>query len=179
MRRLISRGIFACCLALSTLLSTLPGRAAAQPVALDFELAGDKGFVRLSTLAPQVTLINFWRSDCPPCVREMPLLAEVAQSEAAKGGGARVLAVAVQRPSETKNAPDIVRNALKPPLLLLYAPSTPAGLLARFGNPQQALPHTVVLDANRRLCAVTRGELSREWIDKAVAQCASVNNDKR
>lgn len=42
---------------------------------LDFELADARGFVRLSSLPPQTTLINFWRADCPPCLREMPLLA--------------------------------------------------------------------------------------------------------
>lgn len=53
--------------------------AEAGSAALDFELSDGRAFVRLADLPKRVTVVNFWRSDCPPCVREMPLLADTAR----------------------------------------------------------------------------------------------------
>ena len=100
---------------------------------LDFELSDGREFIRLSNLPPGLTVLNFWRADCPPCVREMPLLAEFARE-----GKARVITVALQRPAETLAAPPVVVAALNQPVIALYGPSEPRGLLARFGK--AALP---------------------------------------
>lgn len=134
--------------------------------ALDFELSDGSVFVRLSTLPSRTTVVNFWRSDCPPCVRELPLLAASAGQ-----GKARVVAVALQRPYETANAPGGVLTALQPPVQLLHGPSEPRGLLARFGNRAGALPYTVVLDAQRRPCARQTGEVTAEWLNAAIHRC--------
>lgn len=139
-------------------------RTPAEP--LDFELADNRRFVRLAELPAKTTLINFWRSDCPPCVREMPLLSELARS-----GKVRVITVALQRPYETAAAPATISDALKPPLLSLHGPSEARGLLARFGNPQGALPHTVLLDPERRPCGQHTGELSPAWLAAETAKC--------
>lgn len=135
---------------------------------LDFELADTRQFVRLSALSPQTTVVNFWRADCPPCVREMPLLGELART-----GRVRVVTVALQRPAETAAAPAIIGDALRPPVLSLHGPSEPRGLLARFGNPQGALPHTVVLDASRRPCARLTGEVTAAWLAETLAHCSN------
>ncbi|MDP1605286.1 MAG: TlpA disulfide reductase family protein [Rhodocyclaceae bacterium] len=148
------------------LVAILPAPTVAQAAALDFELAGEGGFVRLSALPPQITVVNFWRSDCPPCVREMPHLAALAQR-----GNVRVVTVAVQRRAETLAAPEAVRSALRPPMISLHAPTESRGLLARFGNPVQALPHTVVLDAARKVCATRTGEVDHAWLNAALEFC--------
>jgi thiol-disulfide isomerase/thioredoxin len=145
----------------------LSNTASKTAAPLDFELAGNRQFVRLSDLPAQTTLINFWRSDCPPCVREMPLLAELARS-----GKVRVVTVALQRPYETAAAPAAILDALKLPLLSLHGPSEPRGLLARFGNPHGALPHTILLNPLRHPCGQHTGELSPAWLAKAQARCA-------
>lgn len=132
---------------------------------LDFELAGNSGFVKLSHLPAKVTLINFWRYDCPNCVKEMPLIAEAARTT-------QVITIAVQKPSETLLAPEAVRKCLRHPIVQLYAPTQPIGLLSRFGNPKQALPHSVMLNAKREICAVKTGEINQEWINQAIAKCS-------
>ena len=134
--------------------------------ALDFELPGREGFIRLSAQPPGLTLINFWRSDCPPCVRELPLLADTARQT-----GLRLIAVALQRPQETAGSPVDVQAALRSPTLLLHGPSTPQGLLARFGNRSGALPHTVLLDRDRRPCAQRTGEVDATWLSAALQRC--------
>lgn len=141
---------------------------AAEPanIALDFELPAQHGFIRLADLPPGLTLINFWRSDCPPCVRELPLLADSARQT-----GLRVIAVALQRPHETARSPQNVTRALQPPVLLVHGPSAPQGLLARFGNRSGALPHTVLLDHDRRPCAQRTGEIDATWLSAALQRC--------
>jgi thiol-disulfide isomerase/thioredoxin len=138
----------------------------ASVTALDFELASDTGFVRLSSLEPRVSVINFWRSDCPPCVRELPLLAELGGH-----GAIRVVTISLQRPSEALGAGDVVQHALRAPLISLHAPIDARGLLTRFGNRFGALPHTVLLSEKREVCAIKRGEIDRQWLELAVAAC--------
>ena len=135
---------------------------------LDFELSNGRQFIKLSQLPAQTTVINFWRSDCPPCVREMPILAELAKSRQAQ-----VVTIALQKPVETLNAPDFIQAALHAPGVSLSGPGQPRGLLARFGNPAGALPHTVVLDAQRQPCAQRTGEITPEWLNNAIARCTS------
>ncbi|WP_374343259.1 TlpA family protein disulfide reductase [Azonexus sp.] len=162
-----ARPTFACSLALAAGLLT-SGAGRAGNAGLDFELSDGSRFVRLSELPARTTVVNFWCSDCPPCRREMPTLAA-----AARRGQARVVAVALQRPAETQAADDALRAALNPPLLSLHGPSEPRGLLARFGDPALALPHTVVLDARRQPCARRSGEIDAAWLDAAIARCSA------
>lgn len=134
----------------------------------DFELPGgevgaEKGFLRLSTLPPKPTLINFWRSDCPPCLRELPLLNRYA----AEHPEIRVVTIALQKPSETSVAP------VKPqaPVISLHGPSQPQGLLARYGNRIGALPFTVLLTPERENCAHSTGEVSEDWLKAQHSRC--------
>ena len=150
----------------------------AQPVAvnaengakppLDFELSDSRQFVKLSALPAQITVINFWRADCPPCVREIPLLARLADQKQI-----RIVTIALQRPAETAMAPSTVLEALNPPLIALHAPGEARGLLARFGNPSGALPHTVILNSERRPCAQQTGELTQSSLAAMLSNCAA------
>lgn len=155
-------GVAVLCLALSA------GHAGAETVgpALDFELSDGRGFVRLSALPGRPAVVNFWRTDCPPCVRELPLLSKLAQQ-----GEVRVIAVALQRPSEIAQAPAALQQALTPPLLSLHGPREPRGLLSRFGSRHGALPYTVILDDSRRPCAQRTGEIDAAWVSAALARC--------
>lgn len=158
-------------LTLSLVLATGPASAqylGGERAALDFELSDGAQFVRLSSLSAQTTVVNFWRADCPPCVRELPLLAELARA-----GKVRVVTIALQRPAETAKAPARVLAALKAPLLSLHGPSEARGLLARFGNRQGALPHTVVLNAERQTCAQQTGEVTSDWLVRTLNRCTS------
>ncbi len=60
--------------------------------AADFELETLNGaIVRLSDYKGRPVFLNIWRTDCPPCVREMPALQQFAQEQGPDG--AVVLAV--------------------------------------------------------------------------------------
>jgi thiol-disulfide isomerase/thioredoxin len=157
-------------LALAALSSTalaVDSRSTARPQ-LDFELSDGQRFITLSSLPQQLTVISFWRADCPPCLRELPDLARFARR-----GQARVITIALQRPSETAAAPAPVLAALQSPLLSLHGPQEPRGLLARFGNRTGALPYTVFLDSERRPCAQHSGAVEPRWLDEAMAACVA------
>lgn len=136
------------------------------PAALDFELADAQRFIRLSDLPARVTVVNFWRYDCPPCLRELPLL-----SEAARQDKARIITIALHRPGDTARLDDSLQTLLHPPLMSLSGPPDPKGLLQRFGNPAGALPYTVFLDPQRRSCARHFGELTAAGLAQALQRC--------
>ncbi len=145
-------------------LAALPAFAAGRP---DFTLArlDGSGFARLAELPPRPTLINFWRADCPPCVRELPLLLAAAEE-----GRFRLVTVALQSRSETRvfwpqtpGQPEIH--------LALLAPANPAGLLRRFGNRSGALPYSVMLDVAGHRCARHSGEVDQAWLEQSLPQC--------
>lgn len=146
--------------------------APASPDAvLDFELSDGQRFIRLTDLPARPTVVNFWRSDCPACLRELPVLDALAR----RTDVIRVATIALERQSASLTAPPAIRALLAPPLLSLYAPGAADGLLARFGNPGGALPYTIVLDRQRRPCARRLGELDAAWLNRAVDLCLEPN----
>lgn len=150
---------------IATCLTLNGGPLAANDAALDFELADGQRFIRLSTLPPAMTVVNFWRHDCPPCRRELPLLAGYTRGEL------RVVTIALHRPTDQQVLPDALHAALQPPVIALYGPSQPQGLLRRFGNRQGGLPYTLILDAARKPCTRLLGELTASRLDSALHSC--------
>lgn len=146
---------------------------AASAQALDFELPpvdGD-GFRRLSELPPQVTLVNFWRADCPPCVAELPLLVEAAQRQ-----GFRLVTVSLQSPGETRAHWPRVPGDPGSHVALL-GPSDPRGLLRRFGNAAGAIPYSAMLRPDGSLCAKHTGEIEQSWITDNLAKCGTLTEN--
>jgi thiol-disulfide isomerase/thioredoxin len=125
-------------------------------------------FVRLSDFTNRPLILNFWSSECPPCVQEMPVLKAKAEENTA----VQFLGIAV----------DVRINALRfvaaqglgyPQLL---APKQAASLLRRFGNQHAALPYTVVLDDRDRICVTQLGSVNAAWISWAIAKCSAPEN---
>lgn len=137
---------------------------AAGATPADFELASLAGeFVTLSDLAPRVTVLNFWRSDCPPCVRELPML----EGFAAAHPDVRVIAVAAQPRSITEAR----YPAPHASLVVLVGPSTPEALMRRFGAVSTGIPYTAVLRPDRTVCARQAGEITETWLTEQTHRC--------
>jgi thiol-disulfide isomerase/thioredoxin len=141
----------------------------ANAQALDFELplVDGGGFRRLSELPPKVTLVNFWRADCPPCVAELPLLVDAAQRL-----GFRLVTVALQTPGETRAHWPRVPGEPGSHVALL-GPSDPRGLSRRFGNASGAIPYSAMLRPDGSLCAQRTGEIGPDWIRENLAKCGT------
>jgi thiol-disulfide isomerase/thioredoxin len=133
--------------------------------ALDFELPMLDGqrFFRLSEVRGKTVLINFWDTECPPCIREMPLLDQAARAHPE----AVFIGVTLSPKPQARN----FLEGMGVSYLQLLAPTNARGLLRRFGNPVGALPHTVVLGSEHALCVVKTGEIDRRWIDAALRRC--------
>ena len=82
-----------------------------------------------------------------------------------------MILVAVQKPSETEALPAHLRVHLQSPVIMVYAPTQPQGVLSRFGNPVGALPYSVILDAGRQKCASRAGIIDESWAISAARHC--------
>jgi len=150
---------------LATAIALLSSTLAAAGAPLDFELPtlDGKRFFRLSETHNRITVVNFWDTECPPCVREMPLLNRISKLHP------DVLFIGATV-SERNKARDFLDDH---PVgyLQLAKPPDPGGFLRRFGDPVGALPHTIVLNNDHSLCAMRTGEIDQDWIDSALQRC--------
>ncbi len=140
-------------------------QANAANLTLELPQLDGQAFYRLSDEPGRPLLLNFWDTDCPPCVREMPLLDRYAKANPEVG----FIGINVISRSKAK------QFLLAHPVAYrqLAGPADPTALLRRFGNPLGALPHTVVLDAAHRLCASKTGEIDAAWLEKVLASCTA------
>ena len=113
---------------------------------------------------PGPVLINFWASDCLPCVRELPLL----QAQSQRLPGLRFVGIAID---EGRRAAPFAHKA-GTAYLQLAAPGR-QDLLRQFGNPLGALPYTVVLNRAHQVCTTRLGAVDAQWLQKAAQACVS------
>lgn len=163
--RISSVGAFV--LAGAFLANGLGSALAAAADRMEFELATLDGrdFVKLDDFVNRAILINLWGTECPPCVKETPLLN--AQSRVYTN--VQFLGIGTDdRISSLRFA-----NGFHVRYPQLQAPKDPSGLLRRLGDPQGALPFTVMLDTEHRICASRLGEVDAQWIAAAVRVCSA------
>ena len=100
-------------------------------------LVGEGRFVALAQL-PQPLLINFWGVDCPPCIAELPLLAEFAKQQP-------TWTVVLISTDSADTARDFLRRRplpVLPNLLTLKASANPRASMRAAGNTSGGLPYT-------------------------------------
>lgn len=134
---------------------------------LDFTLATLDGhaFVKVSDFPQRAVLINVWGTECPPCMKETPLLN--AQSQVYTN--VQFLGIG----TDDRMSSLLFANKYRVRYPQLQAPTNPNGLLRKLGDPHGALPFTVVLDTRHRICAQRLGEVDAQWIATAVRECTA------
>jgi len=139
-------------------------QARGQVMQFDLPKLDGSALVRLRDVPIGVVVLNFWRSDCPPCIQEMPLLNQQSQRQP----GVNFIGIATEEASKAH------RFLARYPsgYLQLRAPSDAQGLMRRFGNKTGALPFTVVLNAKRQVCQATTGLLDERWLAHVLSVCA-------
>lgn len=138
-------------------------QAGAPAVAVTLPALDGGAPVRLRDYARRPVLINFWASDCLPCIKEMPLL----NAASARHRSVQFIGIAVD---ERANARDFI--ARQPMAYPQGAASRPAAaLLKRFGNAIGALPYTVMLTPQHAICATRLGMVSPVWLAAAIDAC--------
>ena len=120
----------------------LPQQSLAAPDGRQFDLA---------SFAGKPTVVNFWATWCPPCIREMPVLQQ-AQAERTDVH----FVFLNQGESADRVNQFLARNRLNLSTVLL---DTKGEVGSKFG--QSALPTTLFFDARGQLVGTRVGELSR------------------
>ena len=123
------------------------------------------GVLSLASLRGQPLLVNFWATWCPPCVRELPLINQFAQGQAARGTHAvRVLGIAVDQAAAVNKW--LARQPLSFPVALAGAGGVT--LTRSLGNINGGLPFTILLDGKGHVQARKIGELSEKELQQWV-----------
>lgn len=143
--------------------------AAPPPLKLQLPMLDGSRFVQLSDFADRVVVLNFWGSECPPCVRELPLLAALSRQHP----NVQFLGIATDPRELAKR----FVSQFHPDYPQLIAINRPEILMRRLGNSSGGLPYTVVLDANHGLCASHLGEVDQAWLASALSGCADARED--
>ncbi len=122
----------------------------------------DGALVALSTFAGKPAVVNLWASWCPPCRREMPLLAKTAAART----DVTFLFVNQGESAETIRAYLVGEN-----LALDHVMLDPAMRLPRYYS-APGMPTTLFLRADGTLASLHMGEISKEALDTNIGKIA-------
>jgi cytochrome c biogenesis protein CcmG/thiol:disulfide interchange protein DsbE len=121
-----------------------------------------KGSRALADLRGKVVVLNFWASWCGPCRDEAPVLQSAQRRLAAGNTGTVLGATFLDTPTDSKA---FVRE------FHLTFPSVRdvETRLAR-GYGTHSLPETFVIDRRGRIVAISRGQISKGFMDQALTE---------
>jgi peroxiredoxin len=124
-------------------------------------LKGEK--VSTQELRGRVVLVNFWATDCPTCVKEMPRM--VTTFNKYQKQGLEFVAVAMRH-----DPPNYVLNYTEKNALPFRVALDPMGDLAKsFGN-VQLTPTTIVIDKHGNIVSRILGEPDFAKLDALIEQ---------
>lgn len=135
-------------------------QAGAAPLRFDLPRLDGAGQLQLRAFQGRAVVLNFWASNCLPCVRELPIF----HAQAARQPALPVIGIAVD--TQTAAQAFLRRHPASYPQAL-----APPSLLNEFGNRIKGLPYTVILNSQHRICARRLGAVDAAWLATAVAAC--------
>jgi thiol-disulfide isomerase/thioredoxin len=134
----------------------VPAAERGEPVELvQDDLGGTP--VDLSALRGAVVVVNVWWSGCAPCVKEAPLLAEVAAGSDSQSLGAEFVGVNIRDTSVA--AAQAFERRFEWEFPTIFDPSGKALLAFSSEASPRTIPTTLVLDPAGRVAAVIAGPL--------------------
>ena len=120
------------------------------------------GELSMQTFKGRPLLVNFWATWCPPCIEELPLLESIWIKNGPKT--LQVLGLAVDQPSPVRKF--LAQHPLTFPMGLAGLNGTELG--RSLGNSVNALPYSVLFNADGRMTAQKMGKLQvedlAEWL---------------
>jgi peroxiredoxin len=154
-----------------------PHYAAHKRRAPDFELPNlDGKRVKLSDYRGKVVILNFWSKTCPPCLEEMPSLAELGQGLAHRDD---IVLLTVTTDESAADARATLQSILgeampggKAPFEVLVDPDANV-VTGKFGT--KLYPETWLI--NKDGVVVARVDGARDWADPVVISYAESLSD--
>lgn len=123
--------------------------------AADFQLVGlDGELVRLTDFAGRPVFLNFWRTDCPPCVRELPAMQQFMREQ----GDTGAVVLAVNQGEDAGDVRAFLADLGITEIPILLDPDT--DLARDYGY--RGLPTTYIIDAEGRVAYQKIGEFTLE-----------------
>jgi thiol-disulfide isomerase/thioredoxin len=140
-------------------MGTTAGEAVAEKLP-DVSMPDREGQVRsITSWTGKSMIVNFWATWCAPCRREIPLLNEIQQQQAAKGF--QVVGVAVDARDEVLEYAEA--NTIGYPVLIGEEGGIEAA--SKLGQGSLGLPFTAFTDQQHRIVATHSGELTKPQAD--------------
>ncbi len=163
--------------ACSAICELAPNYADYSRRAPDFELPNLEGKkIKLSDFRGKVVILNFWSKSCPPCLEEMPSLAELGQELQYRDD---IVLLTVTTDESKEDAAQTLSSILgpylkngRPPFEVLLDPEAKV-VADRFGT--KLYPETWIIDQDGVIAA--RVDTARNWSDPVVLSFAQGLND--
>jgi peroxiredoxin len=114
-------------------------------------------------LRGRVVLVNFWATDCPVCVREMPHLAQTYTRYQSRG--LELIAVAMRH-----DPPNYVLDYVQREALPFKVALDPMGELAKAFGDVRLTPTTFLIDKRGHIVERILGELDFPRLEKLIEQ---------
>jgi peroxiredoxin len=145
-----------------TVVATAADSIPALDAAPGFTLQTPEGeSVSLADFKGKVVLVNFWATWCPPCVREIPRLARIAEEGRAKG--LVVLGVNTTFQDDPAKVEQFMReHRISYPVLL-----DPQGEAGRV-YPVQLMPTSFVIDRTGKIAITKVGEIDETTLQEQI-----------
>lgn len=111
----------------------------------------------------KVIMLNFWATWCPPCQYEIPDFIRFQQEYGASG--LQIVGIGIDEMRKLKN---FARTEQMNYPVLASDPEKSGTMLSEWGNGEQLLPYTVVIDRDGRITYIQRGEFNQAAFDEFV-----------
>jgi len=131
---------------------------------------GSPGKVSLASLRGRPVVVNFFASWCPPCRKELPLLAEAYDSELPGRGSRSGSSGAVRPPVEfigvdTNDSASAARALVKESGVRYRIAFDPSATLANGPYELFGLPDTIFIARDGNVAHIERGQLTKAVLD--------------
>lgn len=133
----------------------------AAPSVTFTSIAGEK--IDSASLRGRVVLVNFWATDCPTCVKEMPRLVETYNRH--RQQAFEMIAVAMRH-----DPPNYVLNYAERTGLPFKVALDPMGELAKAFGDVKLTPTTIVIDKRGNIVTRILGEPDFAKLDALIAE---------
>ena len=120
------------------------------------------GVMKLSDYKGKLIALNFWASWCPPCRAEIPAFVKIQEKYQDKGF--TFLGVAI----EDKEDVERYINEISINYPTSYGVEDAYDVSAKYGNPDGALPYTLLINADQKIVESHNGQMSEEMLEELI-----------